>query len=102
MNHTISKTADAKSLSIAIGDLLTITLPYDDRQASLTAWTFADDFSFNACLSLDFINSRDGIRTMIFKAHTPGTIQISLHQFFVLGFAGSNVTDHFRFDVTVA
>jgi hypothetical protein len=102
MNHIVSKTTNGKTLSIAAGDTITITLPYDDRRESLTAWTFAEDFSFNACLSLNNIDSTDGIRSMIFKAHTPGTVQIALHQYFVLGFGESNVTDRFKLNVTVA
>ncbi|MBU6454119.1 MAG: hypothetical protein KGS72_20230 [Cyanobacteria bacterium REEB67] len=102
MNHIISKTSGGRSLTIAIGDTITVTLSYDDRQTRLTAWTFADDFSFNACISLDLVDCKDGIRTMIFKAHTAGTIQVALHEFFVLGFDQSFAANRFRLEVTVA
>ena len=102
MNHIVSKTADGKSLTIAIGDTITITLPYDDRQTRLTAWTFADNFSFNTCLSLDLVDCKDGIRTMIFKAHKAGQIAITMHQFFALGIGESHITDNFNLNVVVA
>jgi len=102
MNHDVNKTANGTTLTIANGDTITLTLPYDIRQTRKTSWSFGNNYRFNACLSLDAVDFKHGIRTMVFRAHKVGVIQLAMHKYWVLGIEENHVTDRFELAVTVA
>jgi hypothetical protein len=101
MNHFASSAFNGR-ITINKGDTLTVVLHYASCPGQLTAWSFGDNFSFNAALSLGSIETKDGVRTMEFTAHSVGTVEIALTKSSVYGVAGpSSKMGSYKLAVTV-
>ncbi|MFA7339551.1 MAG: hypothetical protein WC028_22410 [Candidatus Obscuribacterales bacterium] len=103
MNHIANASDNESTIKIALGDILTVSLPYETTVPGQTAWTFGDNFDFSQCLNLGSIGAKDGVRTMQFVASAIGTVAIELRQFRVLALqTASNITGTYKLTVTVS
>jgi hypothetical protein len=101
MNHFASSSFNGR-ITINKGDTLTVVLHYECRPGQLTAWSFGDNFGFNAALSLGSIETKAGVRTMLFTAHSVGTVEIALAKSSVYGVEGpSSNMGSYKLTVTV-
>lgn len=102
MTHFVNAYHNQSTINIALGDTLSVSLPYETTVPGQTAWSFGDNFGFNKCLNMGFIAARDGVRTMQFVATAAGTVDIELQQFRVLGLLrASNITRSYKLTVSV-
>lgn len=103
MNHNANASDNRSAIKIALGDTLTVDLPYETTVPGQTAWTFDDNFAFSQCLHMGSIGAKDGVRTMQFVATAIGTVAIELRQFRVLALrTASNITGTYKLTVTVS
>lgn len=102
-NHIANASHNGSTINIALGDTLTVNLPYETTVPRQTAWTFGDNFGFSQCLNMGAIGANDGVRTMQFIASAIGTVDIELRQFRVLALrTASNITGSYKLTVTVS
>ena len=104
MNHIIDFSRNGQSLTINVGDTLTVMLQGDySTGRAMTAWTFGDRFEFQPVLSLGTMEVSNALRRMEFSAQAVGAGVIALHEYYVLGIPGpSNVARRFRVEIKVA
>jgi hypothetical protein len=99
MQHSVNSSHNGKSITIANGDTLIVSLPYEPVR---TAWSFEDNFGFHPALDITTSETRNGRHTIEFAARQTGTVEINLTQSAVLGIPGpSSVTGKFKLTVTV-
>jgi predicted secreted protein len=99
MKHLLNTSHNGKSITVAIGDTLTLSLPYEPVR---TSWSFEDNFGFHPALDMTGAETKGGVHTWEFTARQDGCVEISLTQSNVLAVQGpSSITATFWLIVTV-